>query len=77
MTILPDNTLAMNAHEGIFLSQRDVVRANDIGEFRLLIKPAQLYTTAGYIRLDFMKKDINNKIGGFSFTSDKKVCEII
>jgi hypothetical protein len=72
------NVLAMNPNEDIFLSQRDVVRAGDVGEFRLLIKLPLILSTTGTITLDFSKNDFNGKTGGFQlFSTPKKVCEII
>jgi hypothetical protein len=57
------------------LTQRDVVRAGDIADFRLLVKVTQAFTTTGYMKLDFSKNDINGKTGGFAFwSSEKKVC---
>ncbi len=72
------NVLAMNPNEDIFLSQRDVVRAGDVGEFRLLIKLPLILTTTGTITLDFAKNDFNGAVGGFQlFPLPKKVCEVV
>lgn len=73
-----DNVLAMNPNENIFLTQRDVVRAGDIADFRVLLKLTQSLTTLGTIKLDLSKNDFNGKPGGFQFIStEKKVCELI
>lgn len=76
--LMVQNVLAMNPNEDIFLSQRDVVRAGDVGEFRLLMKLPLVLTTKGTITLDFSKNDFNGKPGGFQlFATPKKVCEMI
>lgn len=65
----------MNPNENVFLTQRDVVRINDVADFRLLVKVPQTFTTTGYMRLEFSKTDINGKAGGFTYTpTEKKVC---
>ena len=70
--------MAMNPNEDIFLTQRDVVRAGDIGDFRFLIKPQMALTTSGKIILDFGKNDFKGRVGGFQLsTSIRKVCEVI
>ena len=58
----------MNPNKNVFLTQRDVVRANDIADFRILFKLSVALTTTGYIKMDFSKRDINGMAGGFSFT---------
>lgn len=68
----------MNPNENVFLTQRDVVRANDVAEFRIILKLSITLSTTGNIKLDFSKTDINGKSGGFtSVSTEKKVCEII
>lgn len=65
----------MNPNENVFLTQRDVVRINDIAAFRILFKVSLTFTTTGYMKLDFSKNDINGKPGGFVFMpNEKKVC---
>lgn len=66
--MVADNVLAMNPNEDVFLSQRDVVRAGDVGDFRLLFKLSNTLTTLGYIKLDMPKNDFNGNIGGFQYT---------
>ncbi len=57
------------------MTQRDVVRAGDVADFRLLIKVPQALTTTGYMRIDFAKNDFNGNAGGFSYSlAEKKVC---
>lgn len=68
----------MNPNENVFLTQRDVVRANDVAEFRIILKLSITLSTTGNIKLDFSKTDINGKAGGFtSVLTENKVCEII
>lgn len=60
------------------MTQRDVVRANDIADFRILFRTSVTFSTTGYMSMDFSKNDINGQPGGFStITNEKKVCEFI
>ncbi len=60
------------------MTQRDVVRAGDIADFRVLVKVALAFTTTGYMVLDFSKNDITGATGGFVLSlAEKKVCEFI
>jgi hypothetical protein len=69
------NVMAMNPNENVFMTQRDVVRADDTAEFRLLMDFPETFTTTGILTIDFPEKDIKGNTGGFTLTlSEKKVC---
>lgn len=57
------------------MTQRDVVRAGDIADFRVLYKFTNDLTTTGYLQISMSKNDIKGNTGGFvASITQKKVC---
>lgn len=76
--LLVGNSVAMNANQDIFLSQRGVIRAGYVGEFRLIFKNDLVFKTTDYLELSFARKDMKGNSGGFAVTTARpKVCEFV
>lgn len=67
----------MNANEDIFMSQRTVIRAGDVGEFRMLLSSALPIGSADSVTLRMAMGDIRGTPGGFSLSGRPKVCEFV
>lgn len=68
------DTLAMNAIEDVFMTQRDVIRAGFIGEFRMLVKSALPIANTDSVSFRMAMNDIRGTPGGFYQSSRPKVC---
>jgi hypothetical protein len=67
----------MHANPDIFMSQRDVLRAGTVGEFRMLFSSNYTFLTSHSMELSMYKNDIKGNSGGFSLSTRPKVCEFI
>lgn len=65
---------AMNVNEDVFATQRTVVRAGDVGQFRMVLQPSSSITSTDTITLRMSMNSIKGNSGGFSLTADAKVC---
>lgn len=56
------------------MTQRDVIRAGFVGEFRILLESALPLANTDTIKLRMAKKDIRGTGGGFTQSVRPKVC---
>lgn len=68
------DSIAMNANENVFMTQRDVIRAGFVGEFRILLKSAQPIANTDSVTLRMAQYDIRGTSGGFTQTTRPVVC---
>lgn len=68
------DTFAVNAIQEVFMTQRDVIRAGFIGQFRILLSSAISITNTDSVSLKMAMNDIRGTPGGFTQSSRPKVC---
>lgn len=67
----------MNINPDIFMSQRSVLTAGYVGEFRFVFTLSSPLSTLDYIEFSMYKNDIRRNSGGFALTTRPKVCEFV
>lgn len=75
------DTFAMNIDEDVFMTQRNVIRAGYVGEYRVIINSDRTIKTTDKITLMLRKNDIKNQVAGlgegFAMNPGKEVCEFV
>ena len=71
------DSLAFDANEHVFMTQRAPVRAGYVGEFRAVLKSALSIATTDFIYLRMAMRNMKGNLGGFALSARPLICEFI